>query len=61
MRFAWFPEWVELEGPLKNLVFRQKKVCLKRYTLEKVKKKCWFRVGGAHIDVTTLERNCYFF
>ena len=25
------------------------------------KKKWWFRVGGAHIDVTTLERNCYFF
>ena len=36
MRFAWFPEWVELEEPVKNLVFRQKKVCLKRYTREKV-------------------------
>ena len=42
-------------------VFWEKKVCPKRYTHEKVKKKWWFRMGGVHIDVTTLERNEYFF
>ena len=41
--------------------FWQKKGCPKRYTFEKVKKKWWFRVRGAHIDVTTLERKAYFF
>ena len=28
---------------------------------EDFKKKCAFSTGGAHIDVTTLERNQYFF
>ena len=28
---------------------------------ENFKKKCQFSTGGAHIDVTTLERNAYFF
>ena len=43
------------------MIFSKKKVCPKRDTFEKVEKKWWFRVRGAHIDVTTLERNCYFF
>ena len=42
-------------------VFWSKKVCPKRDTREKVKKKWCFRVRGVHIDVTTLERKCYFF
>ena len=40
---------------------KSKKVCKTRDTSEKSKKKLQFRVGGAHIDVTTLQRNAYFF
>ena len=38
-----------------------KKVYQMHETLEKVKKKYWFRVRGTHIDVTTLERKACIF
>ena len=43
------------------MVQNTKKVCKTRGTSEKIKKKLQFRVGGVHIDVTTLQRNAYFF
>ena len=43
------------------MVHNTKKVCKTRGTSEKNKKKLQFRVGGVHIDVTTLQRNAYFF
>ena len=30
------------------------------WDIRKSEKKCWFRLGGAHIDVITLERKAYF-
>ena len=41
--------------------FLAKKRVPKTLYIRKSEKKWWFRVRGAHIDVTTLERNCYFF
>ena len=43
------------------MVHNTKKVCKTRGTSEKIKKKLQFRVGGVHIDITTLQRNAYFF
>ena len=61
MRFAWFFGGSQLGMPVKNEFLGYKKGCPKRDTRKKVKKKLWIRVGGAHINVTTLERNTYFF
>ena len=48
-------------GAGENLGFLvQKSVSKMLYTWKRQKKWC-VRVGGAHIDVTTLERKCYFF
>ena len=38
-----------------------RKVSVLDWRSEDFKKKCAFSTGGAHIDVTTLERNAYFF
>jgi len=43
------------------MVHNTKKVCKTHGTSEKNKKKLQFRVGGVHIDITTLQRNAYFF
>ena len=48
-------------GPLLFHDFQQNKVCLERDTCEKAGKKLCFRVGGAHINVTTLKQSNYFF
>ena len=47
--------------PLLPYMMVAQKVSQMRDTFEKVKKKYQFGVGGTHIDVTTLERNHYFF
>ena len=44
-----------------SIMMATKKVDQMRDTYEKVKKKYGFHVGGAHIEVTTLERKAYFF
>ena len=38
-----------------------RKVSVLDWRSEDLKKKCAFSIGGADIDVTTLERNAYFF
>ena len=47
--------------PLFPYMMMTQKVSQMRDTSEKVEKKYWFRVRGAHIKVTTLERKAYFF
>ena len=57
-------EWSYLFQDIQNVSdiwHNTKKVCKTRGTSEKIKKKLWFRVGGVHIDVTTLQRNAYVF
>ena len=59
LRFSRFLE--ALCVPLIRYMMLAKKVSQMRETFEKVKKKYWFRMGGAHIEVTTLERNAHLF